>query len=150
MALAQAIDAALLTAAKAKEAETLSVLRMVKAALQNERINVLGAQGGELTEEQATKVLRSEIKKRKDSIESYTQGGRPELADKEQREVALIESFLPAQLTEDQVRAKVDEVLAAITDRSNAGKVMGQIMGALKGQPDDGALVKKIVEEKLK
>lgn len=150
MALAQAIDAAVLAAAKAKEADKLSVLRMLKAALKNEQISALGAQGGELTDEQAMKVLRTEIKKRKDSIDSYTQGGRADLAAKEQTEIAVIEAFLPAQLSEEQTRAKVDEILAGITDRSNAGKVMGQVMGALKGQPVDGALVKKIVEEKLK
>lgn len=146
MALIEAIDKAYLEAARAKDADTVSTLRMIKSSIKNEMIN---AKKETLADDEVTKILKSEIKKRKDSIESYTSAGRTDLAEKEQKELALIEKYLPAQLSEEQVRAKVDEILATITDKSNFGKVMGQVMGALKNQAD-GALVKKAVEEKLK
>lgn len=146
MTLLETLDHAYLEAARAKDAQTVSTLRLIKSSIKNELIN---AKKETLPDDEVIKILRSEIKKRKDSIESYTQASRPELAEHEQREIELIERYLPAQLSEEQVRQKIAEVLATISDTSNFGKTMGVVMQALKGQAD-GALVKRVLEEQLK
>lgn len=138
------IEQDLIAALKAKDADKASLLRMVKTSLKNEAIN----KKGELTEDDVLSVLKREIKQRKDSIDSYKEGGREDLAAKEESEIAIIEGYMPEQMSEGDVRAKVEEILGGIDDTSNFGAVMGQVMGQLKGQAD-GAIVRKVLEEKL-
>lgn len=124
-----------------------SVLRMLKAEIM--KIETDGT-GTEITEEVIQKTMAKLIKQRKDSVEQFTIGNRPELAEKESKEIAILESFMPVQMTEDEIRA---EVLAAkvelgITDKSGFGRLMGHLSGKLKGKAD-GALIRKLVEEAL-
>jgi len=94
--------------------------------------------------------LRGEVKKRRDAIELYQRGGRPELAEKEQREVTVISRYLPPELDEAIVRAKVEEIVAQFgaSGPSDTGKVTGAVLKALAGQAD-GSVVSKLVREAL-
>jgi len=145
MALSEQIDKDFLQAFKTKNQGAVSTLRLLVAALKYERIKKMA----DLTDEDVIKVLKSEIKKRRESISEYDKGGRPELAAKEKEELVLLEKYLPAQMGEEEVKNKVQAVLKTIEDKDNVGKVMGKVMAELKGMAD-GALVKKIVEELLK
>ena len=142
MTILEQIDQDLLQALKSKNQDALSTLRLIMAALKNERIKKMQ----DLTDEDTIRILKSEIKKRREAINDYTQGNRPDLAEKEQKEIPLIEKYLPAQMGEDELKTKIKAILQDMTDKDNAGKVMGKVMAELKGQAD-GALVKKIVEE---
>jgi len=139
------IDKDFQQALKEKNQGAVSTLRLLSSALKYERIKKMA----DLTDEDALKVLKSEIKKRREAINDYEKGGRPELAAKEKAEIEMIEKYLPAQMEEAQVKVKVQAILQTLEDKDNLGKVMGQVMAELKGQVD-GALVKKIVEDLLK
>ena len=143
MSLFQEVENDFQQALKEKKQDVVSTLRMLLAALKNEQIK----KQAELEDSDVTKVLKSEIKKRKESIDEYTKANRPELAETEKKELDILEKYLPDQMSEDDVRAKVKEIIAKI-DSDNFGQIMGQVMGQLKDQAD-GALVKKIVEEEL-
>lgn len=137
------------TAMKAKDQERLSVLRMLNAALKNKKIELGNKE--ELGEEDAVAVLKSEIKKRKDSIESYKAGNRQDLVDKEEAEIKVLEEFMPEQMSEDDVRAVVQVVVDELKPNGpqDFGKVMGASMAKLKNQAD-GQVVSKAVKELLK
>lgn len=124
-----------------------SVLRMLKAEVL--KIQTDGS-GTEITEDVIQTIIQKMVKQRKDSVEQFTTGGRPELAEKEEKEIALLQSYLPEQMSEDAVRAEVLATKEAlgITDKSGLGKLMGALMGKLKGKAD-GAMIKKLVEEAL-
>lgn len=126
-----------------KEESVVSVLRMLKAVLKNAQIQKIA----ELTDEDVIKVLKSEVKKRKESALEYQQGNRQDLADKETEEVKIIEKYLPEQISEDKIRLVVKEVIGQNQGMNN-GKLIGAVMSQLKGQAD-GNVVKKIVEEEL-
>jgi hypothetical protein len=130
---------------KAKEQNVVSTLRMLLAALKNEKIK----KKGHLTDEDIIKVIKSELKKRKEAIEEYNKANRQELASLEAKELEILEKYLPAQMSEEMIRQKIKEILQGISDKDNIGKVMGAVMSELKGSAD-GALVKKIVEEEIK
>ena len=91
------------------------------------------------------------VKLRKDAVEQYKNGGRADLAEKENAEIEILSEYMPAQMDEAEVRAQVKGIISALgaTSKAEAGKVMGAAMGKLKGQAD-GTLVKRIVEEELK
>lgn len=135
------------TAMLAKDELKTSVLRMLKAEVL--KIQTDGT-GTEITEELIQNLIQKMVKQRKDSVEQFTQGGRPELAEKEEKEIALLMAYMPAQMSEDEVRAEVQATKATlgITDKSGLGKLMGALMGKLKGKAD-GAMIKRIVEEEL-
>src|SRR3954470_21522469 len=95
MTLFQRIDSDLKDAMRAKDANRLGVLRMLKSALKYAAIEKSGAEG-ELDEAEATAVIRKQVKQRQDSIESFEKGGRPELAEKEKAELAILSGYLPA------------------------------------------------------
>ncbi len=126
MSLKERITGDMTAAMKAKEAARLSTLRMVKAAVQNREIE----KGGELSEEELTKALQSLVKQRRDSVEQYEKAGRTELAEKEKAEIAVIEGFLPRQMSEDEAKAAIDSIVAE-TGASSL-KDMGKVMAALK------------------
>ncbi|MBD3359102.1 MAG: GatB/YqeY domain-containing protein [Candidatus Buchananbacteria bacterium] len=129
---------------KAKEQNVVSTLRMLLAALKNEKIK----KKGHLTDEDIIKVIKSETKKRKEAIEEYNKADRQELASLEAKELEILKQYLPEQMSEEMVRQKVKEILKEISDKENIGKVMGSVMPQLKGMAD-GALVKQIVEEEI-
>jgi len=124
-----------------------SVLRMLKAEIM--KIQTDGT-GTEITEDVIQKTIIKLVKQRKDSVEQFIAGNRPELAEKEEKEIAILQAYLPEQMSEDQIRAEVlkakDEL--GISDKSGFGKLMGALSGKLKGKAD-GAIIKRIVEEEL-
>ncbi|MFA6594090.1 MAG: GatB/YqeY domain-containing protein [Candidatus Buchananbacteria bacterium] len=148
--LDQQINEAFLTAYKAKNESLVSTLRLLKSAIANKKIEKLIPKEEPLSDEDVLAVLKSEVKKRQDSIVSYKQGNREELAAKEQAEIDLIAKFLPEQLSEDQVRELVKKVIAEQGNPGPAGfgKIMGAVMAAAKGAAD-GTVVSRIVKEEL-
>ena len=137
-------------AMRAKDTVRLSVVRGIMASMSNESIALGRGPSGEISDEEALTIIRRESKKRKDSIEQYTAGGRPELAESEKVELAILEEYLPAQMTGDVVRPIVEKKKQelGITDKGSAGLLMKAVMVDLKGKAD-GAVVKKIVDSLL-
>ncbi|MCA1058004.1 GatB/YqeY domain-containing protein [Rossellomorea aquimaris] len=134
-------------AMKNKEKEKLSVIRMLKASLQNEAIKH-GKQ--ELSEDEELTVLSREVKQRKDSLQEFQNAGRYDLVEKIQTELTYVEIYMPKQLSEEEVSAIVQQTVAEVgaTSKADMGKVMGAIMPKLKGKAD-GALVNKLVLQHL-
>ena len=123
------------------------VLRMLKAEIL--KIQTDGS-GTEITPEIITNVIQKLVKQRKDSAEQFRTGSRPELAEQEESEIAILQAYLPEQMSEDAIREVVRNQKTAlnITDKSGMGKLMGALMNELKGKAD-GSTIKKIVEEEL-
>lgn len=135
----------LIQALKAKDAVTASTLRTFKAALQKVAIEY----HGELSDEQVLAVLKTEIKKRQDSIVAYQAGNRPELAAQEEAELAVLKQYQPAQLSPEALEQKVREVVAQATAK-DFGPLMGQVMQTVNGAADGKAVqgvLKKILAE---
>lgn len=134
-------------AMRAKDKERLSVIRMVKASLQNEAIK-LGVDT--LSEEDELTVLSREIKQRNDSLAEFKKANREDLAEKLDSEIHILQPYLPAQLSE----AEVEEIVLATIEQVNAtskkdfGKVMQQVMPKVKGKTD-GAIVQQLVQKHL-
>jgi uncharacterized protein YqeY len=147
--LKQKITQDLLTAMKAGDTLKRDVLRMLDAMIKNTEIEKLKKAEG-LTDSEVQEVISRAVKQRKDAAAQYTAGNRPELAEKENKEIEILLAYLPKQLSEDEVRQIVAEIIAKVgaTSKADIGKIMGPVMGKLKGLAD-GNLVKKIVEEKL-
>src|SRR5258708_17761283 len=110
MTIQDQIEADLKDAMKAKQAERLSVLRMAKSALMNATIEKYGA-GGKLSDPEAVVVIRKQVKQREDSIAGFEKGGRPELADKERREMEMLSQYLPKALTAEETKAVIHDGL---------------------------------------
>ena len=147
MTFLERINEDLKAAMKSKDPERLSTLRMVKTALKNREIDKMAA----LSDEEAIKVLQSLVKQRRDSIEQYRQGGRPELADKEAAEIKVIEEYLPAAIDEATIIRIVEETVAetGATSAKDLGNVMKAVMAKLAGATVDGKIVNQIVRSKL-
>jgi uncharacterized protein YqeY len=149
MPLKQKIIEDLKSAMKEGNALKRDTLRMLDAMIKNTEIEKMKKAEG-LNDEEVIAVIAKAIKQRKDSIEQYLTGGRPELAEKEEQEVAVLSVYMPEQLGEDKIREVVRAIITetGAVSKADIGKVMGQAMGRLKGQAD-GNLVKKIAEESL-
>jgi uncharacterized protein len=147
MSLLETIIADLTTAMKAKEADRVSVLRMVKANLMNRKIE----KGGELSDEEITKAMQSLVKQRRDSIEQYETAGRTDLAAKEAAEIAVIEVYLPQAASAEEITAAVEAAIAetGASSMKDMGNVMKAAMANLAGKSADGKLVSEIVKSKL-
>ena len=146
MELQKAIEQAFIGAFREKQGVSLSVLRMLKSALQNKKIELKK----DLTDEQVAQIVKSEIKKRKESIEAFNSGGREELAKKEEVEIEILDEFMPAQLSEEEVREKVSAIVDGLSDeqKENFGMTMGMVMKELNGKAD-GGLISKVLKELL-
>jgi uncharacterized protein YqeY len=146
MALVSQIDQDLTTSMKEGMADRTAVLRLLKSSLKNEQIKL----GHELSEEEALKVVQREAKQRKDSIAQYQQGGRNDLVDAEQGELTLIEAYLPAQMSEEELSQLVNKVIADTnaTGVAQMGVVIGAVLKQAAGQAD-GAAVSRLVRQKL-
>jgi hypothetical protein len=145
MSILEQIDDDFQKAFKAQERSAVSTLRMLLAALKNERIKKMD----DLDDEDTIRILKSEIKKRKEAISDYQKGERNDLVVREEEEIKIIEKYLPAQLSEEEIRQNVKAFLGQLENKENIGKVMGSVMKEFKGQAD-GNLVRKVVEEELK
>ncbi|HED11715.1 MAG TPA: GatB/YqeY domain-containing protein [Caldithrix abyssi] len=133
-------------ALKSGDKARLGVLRMTLAQLKDERIRLQK----ELTDEDVIRILAKGVKSRKDSVESYRSGGREDLAEKEAFEISVLEQYLPEQMSEEDVRAVVAEVIrqTGAASMKDMGKVMGPAMARLKGKAD-GKMVQDIVRALL-
>jgi len=137
------------TAMKAKEKETLQVIRMLKASLQNEQIKV----GRDLTEDEELTVLSREMKQRRDSLTEFEKAGREDLTEKVKGEITIVEQYLPAQLTDEEIRQIVVDAIekTGASSPKEFGKVMGLVMPQVKGKADGNqvnAVVKELLTEK--
>ena len=147
MSLKESIVSDLTAAMKAQEADKVSTLRMVKAAMMNRQIE----KGSELDDEDMQKLLRSLVKQRRDSIEQYEKARRQELVDKEQAEINVIETYLPKAATQEEIEKIITAVIAetGASSMKDMGKVMKAAQAALAGKNADGRLVSEIVKAKL-
>jgi len=147
MSLAEQIVADLTASMKAQDAARTSTLRMVKAAIMNRQIE----KGGQLDDDEISKLLRSLVKQRRDSIEQYEKAGRQELVDKEAAEIKVIETYLPQAASKEEIETAVTEAIGATQASSmkDMGKVMKAAQAALFGKNADGRLVSEIVKSKL-
>ena len=147
MSLKQQIIADMTAAMKAQDAPRTSTLRMLKAAITNREKEG----GGELTDEDVQKLLRSQVKQRRDSVEQFEKGGRQELADKEKAEIGIIETYLPQAASQEEI----DQAVAAAIVETGAssmkdmGAVMKAAMAKLAGKNADGKMVSDAVKAKL-
>jgi len=147
MTLAEKIVSDLTASMKAQDAARTSTLRMVKAAMMNRQIE----KGGPLNDEELSRLLRSLVKQRRDSIEQYQKAGRQELVDKETAEIEVIEGYLPQAASREEIEAVVVEAIASTEANSmkDMGKVMKAAQAALAGKNADGRMVSEIVKSKL-
>jgi uncharacterized protein YqeY len=134
-------------AMKAKDQVRLTVVRGLLSAMQNEAVQKGKGPDGVLSDDEVLTVLTRSAKQRKDSIEQFEKGGRPELAEGEKAELAIIQSFLPAQMSQDEIvaAAKAKAAELGVSDKTGANKLMGLLMKDLKGKTDGNA-VKAVVD----
>lgn len=147
MSLLQRLNENMKQAMRDKDKEQLNVIRMVKASLQNEAIN-LGV--NELTEEDELTILSRELKQRNESLKEFKAAGRDDLVEKIESEIMILQKYMPAQLSteelEEIVRATILEL--NVTSKKEFGKVMGKVMPKVKGKAD-GSSVQKLVQKLL-
>jgi uncharacterized protein YqeY len=148
MALKNQLQSDLIEAMKAHDEVKTSVLRMVKAAILKYEVS---GDRKEATDADILNIINKEIKSRKDSVEQFTGGNRMDLADKENAEIKVLEAYMPPQMSEDEVKQIVLEVMnsTGATSKADIGKVMGPVMAKVKGLAD-GGMVNKIVGSLLK
>jgi uncharacterized protein YqeY len=149
MSMIDQIQKDIVQAMKAREEQKLSTLRMVKTALKNREIEKMAP----LDDKESQQVLSTLIKQRKESVEQFTKGGRPEMADKETAEIALIEAYLPKAASDDQIVAGVKAVLAEMGSPTmkEMGAVMKNVMARFAGAGVrvDGKQVSEAVKKQL-
>jgi uncharacterized protein YqeY len=142
----QRVQSDLAQSMKARDAERTSTLRMLLAELKNERIKL----GHEVGEEEFFVVLQRGVKQRNESADQYRKGAREDLAAKEEREAAVLAAYLPAQVSEDEVRRAVEELVRSegLTGPAGLGKVMQTVLPRYKGR-FDGKALQRIAREVL-
>ncbi|MEO1520270.1 MAG: GatB/YqeY domain-containing protein [Cyanobacteria bacterium J06633_2] len=150
MSLKDIISDEIKSAMKAKDKIRLETVRSIKKVILEKETSVRAKGQEGLTDEEDMDVLVQQAKQRRDSIEQYRNAGRDELADKEAQELAIIESFLPKQLTDEEIGAVVDALIAetGASSAKDMGKVMGLAMKQLRGKAD-GKKVQELVKAKL-
>lgn len=149
MSLAKQLETDLVSAMKARDSQTTTTLRGLKADLKNFQI-AAGTRDEEMSDEQVVQVFSSAAKRRKDSIEQYINAGRTDLADVEKAELAIIERYLPEQMSEEDVRKIVGDTIAelGLNSPSQVGQLMKALMPKLKGKAD-GKLINTAAREIL-
>jgi len=147
MTLLEKIQSHLADAMKSKDQLRLSVLRMMKTAVKNKEVEKMKP----LDEAEAIAVLNTLVKQRKDSAEQFRTGGREEMATKEEAEIKIIEEYLPAAASEDDIRNAIGEAIkeTGASSMKDMGKVMKATMARLAGKTADGSRVSQLVKEKL-
>lgn len=146
MDIQERVSSEMVKAAKDKDKETLSALRMIKSALHNREIDLKDQFG----EKEILQVLSSMIKQRKDSVEQFRNGGRPELAQKEEKEIEVIRRFMPEQMSEEEIQAEIEDAIKEVGAEGvrDMGKVMKILMPRLTGKAD-GKAVGEAVKTRL-
>ncbi|MFH1965144.1 MAG: GatB/YqeY domain-containing protein [Acidobacteriota bacterium] len=152
MSLKEKISSDAITALRQKDKVTLDVLRMVKSKILELEVKLRTKKGRDyqLSDEETLEVITSYAKQRKQSIDSYTEAGRQDLADQEKNELEILNQYLPKQLSREEVEKLVDEALAetGASSMQDIGKVMKALMPKLKGAAD-GKTVNELVRSKL-
>ncbi len=145
MTISEQIDSDLKDAMKAREADKLSVLRLLKSAIKNAAIEK-GGQAGVLDDAEATAVVRKQVKQRQDSVESFEKGGRPELAAKEKTEIEMLNTYLPQALSADELTRFIDEAIAetGATGKAQMGAVMKALGPKVAGRADGRTLSQEV------
>ena len=140
------LESELVSAMKAKDQLLVDTLRGLKVRLQNEKISKMA----DLTEEQVTALVKSEIKRRKEAAESFSAGGRSDMAEKELAEAKILEAYMPEQMSEAEILSLVDSVVAAGNfTAADFGKAMGMVKAKV-GQAADGGTVARLLKERLR
>lgn len=148
MSLKAKIVADLTTAMKAKDELRVSTLRMIKADVM--KFEVSGASKVEATDENVMDCIKRGVKQRKDSVEAFEKAGSMDLANREKAEITILMEYMPAQMSEEQLRPIIQETIAQMkATPADFGKVMGTVVGKTKGQAD-GTVISKLVKELLK
>jgi uncharacterized protein YqeY len=147
MSLEQALTADIVAAMRARDATRLTALRMLKTALTNKSIE----KGRALEGAEELAVVSMLVKQRRDSIEQFTKGGRVDLADKEQAEIVILETYQPASASDEEIASAVAAAVAetGATSAKDMGKVMKAVMAALAGKTVDGKKVSEAVKRSL-
>ncbi|MBD1862647.1 MULTISPECIES: GatB/YqeY domain-containing protein [Trichocoleus] len=150
MSLKDRISEDLKAAMKSKEKLRLETIRSIKKALLEKEVSLRPSGQTDLTEAQEMELLLQQAKQRRDSIEQYQQAGRTDLADQEAQELAILEAYLPAQLSDDELSKIIDEIITEVgaTSLKDLGKVMGTAIQRVKGQAD-GKKIQALVKAKL-
>lgn len=149
MGLKAQLDADLKNALLSGERFEANTLRGLKAAVLNEEVSQ-GKRDEGLADSEIEKIIAKEVKKRNESIKIYTEAGRQELVDEETKEAEILSRYLPTQLSEEEVKKVIDEVIAELG--ASGPQAMGQVIGAVKaklGNAADGSLIARIVKENL-
>lgn len=146
--LEERIQKDLVSAMKSRQENAVAALRSIKTAIQNEKVS--GAYYRELTDADIVGLIQKLIKQRKESMDIYSQAGRDELADKEQKEMSVLMNYVPRQLTEEEVEVKVKEIIAetGASSMKDMGKVMGLATQRMKGLAE-GKTISQIVKNLL-
>jgi len=133
-------------AMKAKDAVRLRTVRSLRAAIMSKEIDMRSGGSAEIPDSEALAVIQKQAKQRRDSIEQFEAAGRDDLKQIEVEELAVIESYLPKQLSEDEIRSAVETIVSetAAEGMKDMGRVMGAAMGKLRGKAD-GKMVQQIV-----
>ncbi|MED1748891.1 GatB/YqeY domain-containing protein [Bacillus sp. A015] len=147
MSLLEQLNSDMKLMMKNREKDKLAVIRMVKASLQNEAIKL---KKDSLTGDEELTVLSREIKQRKDSLHEFSKANRLDLVDKVQKEIDILDVYLPEQLSEEELQTVVKETIAetGASSKADMGKVMSAIMPKVKGKAD-GAVINRLVSEQL-
>lgn len=150
MSLKEKIGEDIKTAMKAKDKVRLQTVRGIKKAILDKEVEIRPKGQDSLTEVQEIELLSQQAKQRRDSIEQFTNAGRDDLAAKESQELAIIETYLPEQLSDSEIEAIIDDLIASsgATSLKDLGKVMGPAMKQLKGKAD-GKKIQELVKNKL-
>lgn len=150
MSLKERVSNEIKTAMKAKDKLRLETVRGIKKVIIERESDIRAEGREELNEEEELAIVMQLAKQRRDSIKQFTDAGRTELADKEAKELEILAEYLPAQVSDADIEAAVDEAIAqtGATSMRDMGKVMGPVMAKLKGQADGGK-VQAIVKSKL-
>ncbi|HCV31753.1 MAG TPA: glutamyl-tRNA amidotransferase [Microcoleaceae bacterium UBA9251] len=150
MSLRERIDAEIKAAMKSKDKVRLETVRSIKKFILEKEVSLRPSGQETLTEAQEMEILVQIAKQRRDSIEQYRKGGREDLVAQEAAELAIVEEYLPRQMSDEEVSAVIDEVIATVgaTSAKDLGKVMGAAMQQLKGKAD-GNKIQDIVKAKL-
>ncbi|PJE69200.1 glutamyl-tRNA amidotransferase [Candidatus Shapirobacteria bacterium CG10_big_fil_rev_8_21_14_0_10_38_14] len=150
MAILTQIENDLKTALKARDGTTVATVRVLLAEIRNQQIALHGSKDETLKDEHIVALVRQEIKKRREAIQLYQQGKRPELAEKEKKEMEILSKYLPQQISAEELEKVVKQAIkeAGAKDSRDFGKVMGVVMAKVKGKAD-GSQVAEIVKKSL-
>lgn len=148
MTLQQRLTDEMKEAMRTGDADRLSVIRLLRANIKNKEIDK--GKGQQLTEGEILQVISTAVKQRKESIEQFEKGGRQDLVDKEKKELTILQSFLPQQISDEELRIKIKEAIAqsGATDAKDMGKVMKLVVPQLVGRAE-GSKISQMVRECL-